>query len=259
MSASRRVVAVTGAATGIGRAIASRFMALGDQVVLLDVDTHALDATIRELGSDGLPIAVDVRESAAVEAAMTTAVQRFGRLDVVVSNAAVYPNTPVLEMDDAEWERVIGTNLTGSFLVLRAAARNMVRLGTPGKLCAIASPSYATARIGAAHYCSSKAGLVMLARVLALELAERRINVNVVVPGFTNVGERPGVSPEYRAAVTRMIPWGRTAQPDEIARVVAFVCSEDAVFMTGSVVPVDGGWLAGRFELPRGGPPVGVA
>jgi NAD(P)-dependent dehydrogenase (short-subunit alcohol dehydrogenase family) len=259
ISDSRRVVLVTGAAMGIGRAISRRFAELGDRVVLVDFNPEGLQTALRELGGNALGVAADVRDSAAVTRAVNEAAEHFGRLDVVVSNAAIYPNTPVLEMDDGEWERVIGTNLSGSFFTLRAAARAMVRLGKPGKLCAIASPSYATARIGAAHYCASKAGLAMLARVLALELAERRINVNVVVPGFVNVGERPGVSAEYRAAVTRMIPWGRTAQPDEIARVVSFVCSADAEFMTGAVVPVDGGWLAGRFELPRGAAPATVA
>jgi 3-oxoacyl-[acyl-carrier protein] reductase len=258
----RRAVLVTGAADGIGRGIAAAFAAAGDRVTMVDYDADklrraadALTATdpVRAAGGSLLPLAADVRDPASVEAAFAEAASRHGSLDVAVSNAGVYPNTPVLEMDVDEWDRVLDTNLKGAFLVARAAARRMVDQGGGGKICTIASGAYRSARIGAAHYCASKAGLVLFSQVLALELAEHKINVNVVSPGFVDVGDRPGVSAPYRAAIERTIPWGRTGTPEDIARAVLFVCSREADFMTGAVVPVDGGSSAGRFNLPKSG------
>jgi 3-oxoacyl-[acyl-carrier protein] reductase len=178
------------------------------------------------------------------------AVARFGRLDVAVSNAAVYPNTAVVDMAEDEWDLVMDTNLKGSFLVTRAAARQMLRQGDGGKLCLIASGAYSSARRGASHYSASKAGIVMLAKTLALELAEHRINVNVVSPGLIAVGTRPGVSEHYKEVLLQTIPWGRAGTPDEIAQAVFFVCSPEAEYLTGSVLSVDGGASAGRNHLP---------
>lgn len=171
-------------------------------------------------------------------------------IDVAVNNAAVHPNTAVIDMEDSEWDSVIDTNLKGAFLFMRAAARQMIGQQRGGKLCLIASGAYKSARRGASHYCASKAGLVMLANTLALELAEHRVNVNVVSPGFIDVGLRPGVSVPYRERIKQDIPWGRFGEPPEIARAVAFLCSADAEFVTGSVLDVDGGSSAGRFHLP---------
>ncbi len=249
-----RSVLVTGAADGIGLGIARRFAAAGDRVAMLDVHEDKLERAAeaaRQAGGVVLPLRADVCDGASVEAAVDEAERRHGRLDVAISNAGVYPNTTVLEMDEAEWDRVLDTNLKGTFLVCRAAARRMVQAGGGGKICAIASGAHRSARVGAAHYCASKAGLVLFAQVLALELAEHKINVNVVSPGFVDVGERPAVSARYRETITKGIPWGRTGTPEDIARAVLFVCSDEADFVTGAVLSVDGGSSAGRFYLPR--------
>src|SRR5206468_1228933 len=171
-------------------------------------------------------------------------------VDIAVNNAAVYPNTPVVEMAEEEWDLVLDTNLKGAFLFTRAAARQMIAQGRGGKLCLIASGAYRSARRGASHYCASKAGLVLLAQTLALELAEHRINVNVVSPGFIEVGRRPGVSVEYRERIVQDIPLGHFGNPSDIAGAVAYLCSKEADFVTGSVLTVDGGSGAGRFHLP---------
>jgi NAD(P)-dependent dehydrogenase (short-subunit alcohol dehydrogenase family) len=254
MSADERAVLITGAADGIGRGIAMRFARAGARLTLLDVNAGLLERTAVELsdgGSEVLPLACDVRKADDIQAAVDETVRRFGRLDVAVSNAGVYPNTAVVDMDEAEWDLVIETNLTGSFLVSRAAARQMLRQGDGGKLCLIASGAYQSARVGAAHYCASKAGLVMFARTLALELAEAHINVNVVSPGLIAVGSRPAVSEHYKTELLKTIPWGRAGTPEEIGHAVYFVCSPEAEYLTGSVVSVDGGSSAGRFHLPR--------
>ena len=248
-----RSVLVTGAADGIGRGIASCFAERGDRVAVLDYDGDKLERTAAELrdgGAQVIAVHADVRDAAAVEAAVARTVEAHDGLDVAINNAAVYPNTPVVDMAEEEWDRVMDTNLKGAFLFTRASARQMLRQGRGGKLCLIASGAYRSARRGAAHYCASKAGLVLLAQTLALELAEQRINVNVVSPGFIEVGLRPGVSIPYREKIKHDIPWGRFGEPKEIAHAVQFLCSPEAEFITGTVLSVDGGSSAGRFHLP---------
>jgi len=248
-----RSVVVTGAADGIGRGIAMHFAHLGDRVALLDYDADRLARTVSELTAEGgqvLGIPTDVRSETAVDAAVAQATQTHAGLDVAVNNAAVYPNTAVVDMSVDEWDNVLDTNLKGAFLFLRAAARGMLAQGRGGKLCAITSGAYRSARRGAAHYCASKAGLVLLAQTLALELAEHGINVNVVSPGFIEVGLRPGVSVPYRERIKHDIPLGHFGEPADIATAVAFLCSDEAKFVTGSVMTVDGGSGAGRFHLP---------
>ena len=211
-----RVVLITGPANGIGRAIAARFAAAGCRLVLLDLHDQELQRAASELragGAEVLAQACDVRDAAQIQGVVDQALQRFGRLDVAVSNAAVYPNTAVVDMDETEWDLVLDTNLKGSFLVSRAAARQMLRQGDGGKLCMIASGAYSSARRGASHYSASKAAIVMLAKTLALELAEHRINVNVVSPGLIAVGTRPGVSEQYKQVLLQTIPWGRAGYP----------------------------------------------
>jgi NAD(P)-dependent dehydrogenase (short-subunit alcohol dehydrogenase family) len=248
-----RSVLVTGAADGIGRGIATAFAQCGDRVALLDYDRDKLERTAAEISAAGgtaLGMHADVRDAAAVEDAVARAAEAHDGVDVAINNAAVYPNTPVVDMAEDEWDLVLDTNLKGAFLFTRAAARHMIGQGRGGKLCLIASGAYRSARRGAAHYCASKAGLVLLAQTLALELAEHRINVNVVSPGFIEVGLRPGVSIPYRDKIKQDIPWGRFGRPDEIAHAVQFLCSAEAEFITGSVLAVDGGSSAGRFHLP---------
>jgi 3-oxoacyl-[acyl-carrier protein] reductase len=248
-----RSVLITGAADGIGRGMAACFAQHGDRVALLDYDGEKLERTAAELRNRGgqvLAIQTDVRDAAAVDAAVARTVEVHDGLDVAINNAAVYPNTPVVDMAEDEWDRVLDTNLKGAFLFSRASARQMLRQGRGGKLCFIASGAYRSARRGAAHYCASKAGLVLLAQTLALELAEQRINVNVVSPGFIEVGLRPGVSIPYREKIKHDIPWGRFGEPEEVAQAVMFLCSPEAEFITGTVLSVDGGSSAGRFHLP---------
>ena len=261
MAGGARSVLVTGAADGIGRAIATQFARAGDRVALLDYDADRLAAVVEQLSAEGRTVfgqATDVRDAESIQSALDWTVSRFGQLDVCISNAGVYPNRPVVEMDEDEWDRVLDTNLKGTFLVTRAAARQMLAQDGPypwtnsrGKIVTLASGAHRSARIGAAHYCASKAGLVLFSQALALELAEHGINVNILSPGFTDVGDRPGVSAEYRATISKAIPWGRVGEPDDLARGAFFLCSEEAEYMTGAILPIDGGSSAGRYFLPR--------
>lgn len=252
-----RVTVVTGAASGIGRGLAQSFARDGDRVVLLDVDATQLDHASRELrgeGLDVLAIPTDVADASSVEDAFARVRATHGRIDVLVSNAGIAGNTYVLDMDESEWSRVIGVNLTGTFLVTRAAARHMVDVGGGGKIVCITSYAGRSARMGAAHYCASKAGLDSYVNVLAMELARHRINVNLVSPGFVDHGVREGrgafADAEYVAAITAGIPWNRTARIDDIYPAVRFLCSPEAEYITGTLISTDGGSSAGRYSLP---------
>lgn len=253
MGGMSRSVVVTGAADGIGRGIATLFAERGDRVALLDLNADKLARTTNELvdkGGQAIAIQTDVRSADQVDAAIAQAAAAHGGIDVAVNNAAVYPNSAVVNMSEEEWDLVLDTNLKGAFLFLRAAARALVSQGRGGRLCAITSGAYRSARRGASHYCASKAGLVLLCQTLALEMAEYGVNVNVVSPGFIEVGLRPGVSVPYRERIMQDVPLGHFGEPADIAHAVAYLCSEEAKFVTGSVLTVDGGSGAGRFHLP---------
>ncbi len=249
-----KVALVTGAAHGIGLAIARQFLESEARVVLNDRTTAHVEAGLRQLGGPQANLhgfAADVTRKTEVEAMIADAVAHFGRLDIVVNNAGLYPVTPVLEMSEAEWDTVLDVNLKGTFLVSQAAARLMVRQGSGGALVNIASGSHKIARIGCAHYCASKAGVVMLTQVLAMELAPHRIRVNAVAPGLIDVPDPafPG-SPEYTAATLAVIPAGRLGTPDDIAQAVRMLCGDGADYITGALLAVDGGLSVGRMP-PR--------
>jgi NAD(P)-dependent dehydrogenase (short-subunit alcohol dehydrogenase family) len=158
-------------------------------------------------------------------------------------------------MDVAEWDRVMETNARGVFLTCRAAARSMVASGTAGKIITISSGAYASGRPGAAHYCASKAAVVMFTKVLALELASAHINVNCIAPGFVRVDSAMSpLTTEYVDAITRGIPWGRQGRPDDIANAALFLASPYAEYVTGEVLGVNGGTMAGRAQLPLSTP-----
>jgi 3-oxoacyl-[acyl-carrier protein] reductase len=248
-----RRVLVTGAGAGIGRAIAAAFVQAGAWVAAVDVAADRVRAVEAELGEGpgrAFGVVGDVRTAESVDGIVSEAAGRLGRIDVLVNNAAVYPNCPVIEMPEEQWDAVIDTNLKGTFLMSRAVGRRMVAEGIHGHVVNIASGAYQSARRGASHYCASKAAIVMFSKVLAQELAEHRIHVNVVSPGLIDVGRRSDVNPIYRDTLIKSIPWGRPGQPAEIAEAVLFLSSRRAEYITGTVLDVHGGAGAGRFFLP---------
>jgi len=246
-------VLVTGAAAGIGFGIAEAFHDAGARVALGDLDAPALARAVERLGASSRVFAhpLDVRDAGSVQKFVAAAEAALGPLSVAVANAGIYPNCPVVEMTVEEWDRVMETNVRGVFLTCQAAARSLVARKAPGKIITLASGAYASGRKGAAHYCASKAGVVMFTRVLAMELGPHHVNVNCIAPGLVTVDrDVTQVSEEYVRTLVSTIPWGRPGTPADIARAALFLASPDAEFITGEVLAVDGGSSTGRTYLP---------
>jgi NAD(P)-dependent dehydrogenase (short-subunit alcohol dehydrogenase family) len=194
---------------------------------------------------------MDVRNVGLFETALDRVWSGLGPLAILVNCAAIYPSHTVLEMSESDWDAVLNTNLRGSFFLTQAFARRLVAEERPGHIVNITSGNAERARIGAAHYSASKAGLEMLTRTFALELAKHRIHVNSVSPGFIDVGsELSPLSAEYVKTISATIPWPRRGRPADIAAAVLFLCSADAEWVTGITLRVDGGRATGNTDLP---------
>lgn len=227
-----RSVLVTGGNRGIGLAIARAFAAAGDAVTI----TYRSGEP-----PDGLPgVRCDVTDAASVDAAFAEVEQRQGPVEVLVANAGITKDTLVLRMSEDEFTSVLDTNLTGTFRVVKRAARGMLRARS-GRVILIGSVVGLLGSPGQVNYAASKAGLVGLARSLARELGSRGITANVVAPGFVESDMTAELSEDRRAEILSGIPLGRYAQADEVAAAVRWLASAEAAYITGAVIPVDGG------------------
>jgi 3-oxoacyl-[acyl-carrier protein] reductase len=231
-----RVVLVTGGGRGIGLACARAFADQGDQVAL----TYRSAPPPPELADGLLCVACDITDAAQVDAAFTQVEEALGPVEVLVANAGITNDMLVLRMDDAAFAGVVDTNLTGGFRCAKRAVQKMMRARW-GRIIFISSVVGSTGQAGQANYAASKAGLVGLARSLAREFASRQITVNVVAPGPVTTEMTDALSAERQAAITEAVPLGRFATPDEIAQTVCFLAGDAAGYITGAVIPVDGG------------------
>lgn len=245
-----KVAIVTGAANGIGAAIALRLAEEGARVLVADVEDEAAAANvdkIRNTGGIAESFRVNVRERNEIQTMVETAVSHWGRLDIMMSNAGIVDREPFLEMTDDLWNRVTETNLYGAFCCGQYAARQMVLQGGGGRIVNTASNSGIFGGRGRAAYGASKAGIINLTQTMAIELAAHGILVNAVAPGATQTRATSGDFPPD--TVMARMPLARYGQPSEIAAVAAFLASDECSFTTGHVFSADGGYtVAGVME-----------
>jgi 3-oxoacyl-[acyl-carrier protein] reductase len=233
---------VTGASRGIGRAIAQRLAGGGATVVCVARGANA-DATAAEITAGGgvaIAHSADVTEAAAVEALIKQTVETYGRLDILVSNAGITRDQLMLRMKRADWDDVLATNLTAAFTLCQAALKPMIKQRA-GRIVAISSVVGQMGNAGQANYAASKAGLIGFCKALAREVASRQVTVNVVAPGLVETDMTRAITEDAKNNWSAQIPLGRLGSPEEIAAAVGFLASDDAAYITGQVLAVNGG------------------
>ena len=239
-----KVAIVTGGSRGIGRAVSIMLARQGANVAFIDraaclVDDHT-KGDVEALGRRSVCVGGDVTDPAACAATVEETIREFGRVDILVNNAGITRDDLAMRMSDTAWAEVINTNLTGSFYMARAVLRPMIRQRS-GRIINMSSVSGQMGNAGQANYSASKAGLIGLTKALAREVASRGITVNAVAPGFVVTELTESLPDNVKDGIKAATPLGRFATPDEIASAVCFLASDEAAYITGQVLGVDGG------------------
>lgn len=248
MKLKGKVAIVTGSTRGIGRGIAERFVKEGAIVVINGRKIEDVEKVAKEIDASGkktVAIAADVSDTAQIKKLVEVTVKKLGRIDILVNNAGILSFENFVDMKEESWDKVIDVDLKGSFLCAQAAAKQMIKHGNGGKIINIASIAGTVAYPQLAQYCAAKAGIINLTKVMALELAPHKINVNAIGPGVIESDmTRPSLNdPNMKKMFDAKIPLGRIGKPEDIGAAAAFLASDDADYITGITLFVDGGWL----------------
>ena len=238
-----KVAVVTGASRGIGKAVALELAGQGARIVASARNLgllEALVAEIRSAGGEAVAVAGDISAAADADQLIASAVEAYGRVDILVNNAGITRDGLLLRMKDEDWDAVLDTNLKGAFLCIRAAARVMTRQKS-GRIINLSSVVGEMGNAGQVNYCASKAGLLGLTKATAKELARRNVTVNAITPGFILTDMTDGLSEKAREALIAQIPLGRLGSAADVAHGVAFLASEQAAYITGQVLGINGG------------------
>lgn len=252
LNLTNKIALITGARRGMGRTHALALAKYGVKVVVTDINQEECQKVVEEIkqqGGEALALKLDVTQKEEIEKVVAETVQEFGRLDILVNNAGIAEFKPFLEMAEEEWDKTLNINLKGQFLCAQAAAKQMKKQDG-GVIVNIASVAMGQQGIGfpnIAHYCASKGGVAALTEALAVELAQFNIRVNCIAPGIieTPMIETVKSDPKAFEAMLTRVPLHRVGQAKEVSELVAFLASDDSSYITGSVIVIDGGWLAG--------------
>ncbi|HEX3822755.1 MAG TPA: 3-oxoacyl-[acyl-carrier-protein] reductase [Candidatus Sulfotelmatobacter sp.] len=247
MSLSGKVAFVTGASQGIGRACAVKLAKEGAAVAVAARNHEKLNELVAEITSAGgkaAPVALDVAEEEQVKTAIKAAIAQFGKIDILVNNAGITRDQLVMRMKRADWDSVLQTNLTAAYLCIQAVISSMLKQRW-GRIINITSVFGQMGQAGQANYSASKAGLIGLTMAIAREVGSRSITCNAVAPGFIETAMTAVLSDEFKQTAVKQIPLGRVGTSDDVANAVAFFASEEASYITGHVLSVNGGMLMG--------------
>jgi len=246
MSLEGKVALVTGAGRGIGRAITEELARRGADIVLADRLLDVTEQTAREVaestGRQTIALPVDVSDLESAKALVDKAIERFGKVDILVNNAGITRDNLIMRMDEADWDAVIDINLKGAWNCSKAVIRSMMKQRY-GRIINISSVSGLAGQAGQTNYSASKAGLIGFTKALAREVASRQITVNAVAPGFIPTALTVDLPAELKDAMMKITPLGRMGKPEEIAYAVAFFAADEAGYITGQVLSVDGGMM----------------
>jgi len=247
MSLSGRVALVTGASQGIGRACAIKLANAGATLAVAARNQEKLDEVVKQIadaGGKGAAFAMDVGDEDQIKSALKAALAQFGRIDVLINNAGITRDQLVMRMKRADWDAVLNTNLTSAYLCIQQVIGSMLKQRW-GRIINITSIFGQMGRAGQANYASSKAGLIGLTMAIAREVGSRNITCNAIAPGFIETAMTSGLSQELRQSALQNIPLARLGTPEDVASAVAFLASEEASYITGQVLNVNGGMLMG--------------
>jgi 3-oxoacyl-[acyl-carrier protein] reductase len=247
MSLQGRVALVTGASQGIGEACARKLAAAGATVALAARSQEKLNALAEQIKANGgqaVAFPLDVADEEQVKAAIKAAIAQLGKIEILVNNAGITRDQLIMRMKRADWDAVINTNLTSAYLCTQQVMSSMLRQKW-GRIINITSVFGQMGQAGQANYAASKAGLIGLTMAIAREVASRNITCNAVAPGFIETGMTAVLSDEFKQNAVKMIPLGRVGTPDDVAHAVRFLASEEASYITGHVLSVNGGMLMG--------------